>query len=94
MERPAGWDDSATGCLKDLETPSLISFSWERMTCTLSLAGTINQSSFIWTICVAWASSQHGGLKEIEFFYLDGQGSRMNVPADMAETRFPFMTYP
>ena len=93
-ERRAGWNDSATGCLNDLEATSLISCSWARMTWTLSSAGTINQSSFIWTICVAWASSQHGGLRAIELFYLDDRGSRMNVPADMAEAELPFMTYP
>lgn len=31
-----------------------------------------------------------GGLNS----YLDGQGSRMHVPEDLAEAELPFMTYP
>ena len=39
---------------------------------------------------MAWASSQHGGLGETELCYSDGQGSRINVPTDMAEGELPF----
>lgn len=61
LGRPEGWDDSVSRCINDLEVPSLVSFFGARMTSTLSSAGPVNQSLYIETICVTWASSQHGG---------------------------------
>lgn len=61
LGRPEGWDDSVSRCINDLEVPSLVSFFGARMTSTLSSAGPVNQSLYIETISVTWASSQHGG---------------------------------
>ena len=67
-----GWGQESSGGVF-----AHLSGSW---TATGFATGTMSQNYQTWPLAV---TSQHGGLWESELFYWDGQGFRMNVPADM-----------